>query len=231
MGVNIIMKNNRVLANKIYENIKNKIINLTLKPGEKINEVKFANKFKVSRTPIREAIFRLMQDGFLTKSELRGYYVRRINLKEIEDLYDVREVLEVVFLKHALRNIKPEHISKLLNILKQHKKELENKNFKNRTLHSANFHKTIALISGNYHLIEIINKMFDRFALIQFIFRETYKMNYEILWSDYKEHLEMIESIKDKNLDELERKMKRHILNSKKNMLEMISKNSEMLYF
>lgn len=83
-----------VLAERIYEDLKGRILRFELRPGERLLEEELARKSRASRTPIREACQRLLQAGLVRAGPRRGYYVRDINLLEIEQLYDVRIVLE-----------------------------------------------------------------------------------------------------------------------------------------
>jgi GntR family transcriptional regulator of vanillate catabolism len=79
---------------KVLASLRQLIISGELKPGDQMAEIPLADKFGVSRTPVRLAIRTLEQEGLLSKSAGRGYMVREINEQEIRDAIDVRGVLE-----------------------------------------------------------------------------------------------------------------------------------------
>ena len=84
---------------RVYEGIKQLILSGKLRPGQKLAERDLGERLKVSRTPIREALTRLVQDGLVESRPQRGHFVREVDAKTVEDLYDLREMLE----KHAIR--------------------------------------------------------------------------------------------------------------------------------
>src|SRR5471030_2914855 len=84
---------------RVYEGIKQLILSGKLRPGQKLAERDLGERLKVSRTPIREALGRLVQDGLVESRPQRGHFVREVDAKTVEDLYDLREMLE----KHAIR--------------------------------------------------------------------------------------------------------------------------------
>ncbi len=83
-----------MLTDRIFEEIKRRILGFELKPGERLLEDEMAREWRTSRTPIREACRRLAQAGLIRIVPRRGYYVRDINLAEVEELYEVRIALE-----------------------------------------------------------------------------------------------------------------------------------------
>ena len=88
-----------MLKERTYGAVKRMILAGTLRPGEKLAERELSRRLKVSRTPLREALSRLVQEGLVENRPRRGHYVRAIDAKSVADLYDLREVLE----KHAVR--------------------------------------------------------------------------------------------------------------------------------
>jgi len=87
---------------KAYEFVKEGILTLSLKPNSHLSAVGLAEALGMSRTPVREALSRLEQEGLVIKGPLNGFYVRAIRLKEIIDTYRVREALEVEAALEAL---------------------------------------------------------------------------------------------------------------------------------
>jgi DNA-binding transcriptional regulator YhcF (GntR family) len=88
-----------MLKERTYVAVKRMILAGTLRPGEKLAERDLSRWLKVSHTPLREALSRLVQEGLVENRPRRGHYVRAIDAKSVADLYDLRAVLE----KHAVR--------------------------------------------------------------------------------------------------------------------------------
>src|SRR4029077_16031272 len=76
---------------RVYEGIKQLVLSGKLRPGQKLAERDLGERLKVSRTPIREALTRLVQDGLVESRPQRGHFVREGDAKTVEDLYDLRE--------------------------------------------------------------------------------------------------------------------------------------------
>lgn len=83
-----------LLADRIFEDLRDRILRVELRPGDRLVEEALAREWRASRTPIREACKRLAQAGLVRAVPRRGYYVRDLDLNEIEDLYEVRVALE-----------------------------------------------------------------------------------------------------------------------------------------
>ncbi|GAA3696075.1 GntR family transcriptional regulator [Arthrobacter ginkgonis] len=89
------------LAKGIYEWLRERIIDGTLKPGERIREREVAEKLKVSRIPIREALPQLESEGYVTTIPRRGAIVTRMARQDVDELFEVRSSLEVLAAKLA----------------------------------------------------------------------------------------------------------------------------------
>jgi len=216
----------RNLHTIVYEKLKGQIINFTLKPGQKLQDRQLGSQFGVSRTPVREVLNRLVQEGFVRQISGRGYFVKEITIKEIEDLYEVREALEVVAAQQAIQNINTGQIKKLCEILNSHKKLIEKGESKGRLLEDADFHKTIVLSSGNQYLYEIINNIFDKISTLQAIDALTLQR----AKIAYQQHKEIFELLKGKETQGLKKKLGKHISEAKRDAVGRLRKKTDLLY-
>lgn len=87
------------LSSIVYDNLKRKILNNELLPGDKLIEMDIAKELEVSRTPVREALSRLNDEGLVENFPRKSYIVSKISLKKAKDLYDVRTALEPLAVK------------------------------------------------------------------------------------------------------------------------------------
>ncbi len=83
------------LSRDIYATLSERILAFEYPPGHRLTEEELCAEFRVSRSPVREALGRLVENGLVDKRARQGYSVRRVDLQEIHELYDVRLVLEL----------------------------------------------------------------------------------------------------------------------------------------
>ena len=102
---------NKSLVDRLEEIISEKILGAELKLAQKINVVELKTEFGTSVTPIRDALNRLTQRGLVTISPRVGYYVKNLTIKDIEDVYNLRGILEIGALEKAINNIKKEELN------------------------------------------------------------------------------------------------------------------------
>ena len=98
------------LADRVYARLKDELHDFLLIAGDRFNEVETAHRLGVSRTPLREALFRLRNEGFLEVESKAGWSVRQIDFDKLDELYDLRVVLELVSVERlcALADEPPE---------------------------------------------------------------------------------------------------------------------------
>jgi DNA-binding GntR family transcriptional regulator len=96
---------NNPLTAQVYELLWQKIVAGQLKPGEKLSDLRLSEELNVSRTPVREALYRLMQDGIVVARTNHGFFVATFSAKDATELYDVRTALEVLAIRLAFPNL------------------------------------------------------------------------------------------------------------------------------
>jgi GntR family transcriptional regulator, rspAB operon transcriptional repressor len=150
-----------------YEQIKGFILRSEIYPRQKIIIEDLSKQMGISRTPIREAMSRLVMEGYVHQVLNRGFFVREITVHEIEELYGAREALEPYLAEEAARRIKPEQALELEMLLKEYKEYVERKPIRGRRLIDLEFHTKVAEIAGNSYLQGILADVFERIVLKQ----------------------------------------------------------------
>ncbi len=89
------------LSREVYSSLSERILSLEYPPGHRLTEAALCAEFQVSRSPVREALGMLVENGLIDKKARHGYSVRRLDLEEIHDLYDVRLVLELAIIERV----------------------------------------------------------------------------------------------------------------------------------
>ena len=89
------------LSREVYTSMSERILSLAYPPGHRLTEEALCAEFEVSRSPVREALGMLVENGLVDKKARHGYTVRRLDLQEIDELYDVRLVLELAVIERV----------------------------------------------------------------------------------------------------------------------------------
>ena len=113
--------NYRNLGDSIFIKLKEEILNGTLKPGQRLQQVELSQKYSVSRAPIRDALRKLEAEGLVTVNR-KGAEVSSIDLDELRELYQIREVLEDLAACRAFPVISDEDLMALTDLVKKMEK-------------------------------------------------------------------------------------------------------------
>ena len=133
-------KNAPSVREKTYEYIKSSIFSGRFTPGERLTEEHLAEELGVSRTPVREALHKLEQDGLIEPLESRGFCIPRDSEEEIEDLFELRTVLEGYTLKIICERITGEQIAMLEGIVNKADDALKRKKIEEVFHWNTQFH-------------------------------------------------------------------------------------------
>ena len=150
--------------NDIYIELKKKIINYELKPGDILNEKELASIYGVSRTPIREAIIKLEQIGLVEIRARVGAFVTQVELIKIKDAYEVKNNLEAMAAELAAKRAHKDEIDKLFNIIEKIDGYDIVKDYKKCIEADQDFHTIIRQASRNDVLSEILDSVNTRTA-------------------------------------------------------------------
>ncbi|MFW2487348.1 GntR family transcriptional regulator [Clostridium chromiireducens] len=200
------MKKNTT-SKTIYYALREEIINLYLEPGTSISEKELSEKYSVSRTPVREALVRLAQEGLVNIYPQKGTVISLIDLSAVEDGRFLREHLERAVVKEACREFSPENILALEMNLKLQKMYIENHDYKKLFEADEEFHKIIFEGSNKKRIWDSINDGSTEFQRIRML-RLTANSSWDNI---YLQHQEIFDAIKNKDPEKAEEFMKEHL--------------------
>lgn len=147
------MARETVLRQQVYEDIKHDIITCKLAPGEPLSENQFIDRFKVSKTPIREALTLLVQDGLVEYTPNRGFMVTSVSVSDIQEIFDARIFFESEMFRLAVKNISDAEIDALerQNIVEG---DIDSPEYVDTFMESnRKFHIALAAAGGNSRLL------------------------------------------------------------------------------
>jgi GntR family transcriptional regulator, rspAB operon transcriptional repressor len=215
------------IKNRIYRTIKEKIISLDLKPGDVLSDRKLSEELKASRTPVREALNLLQKENYVRQQHGRGFCVSEISLKNIEDLYDVRIVLEAAALRQAAKKDVTRHVEKMEQVLRRHRDRVKNFKPKGTFFEDAEFHKAFAAMTENQYLFEILESIMERIEML----RNIEGISRERVGIAVQQHSKIFEFFKKGLYAEAEQSLCEHLQDSKENVLNRIRSRFQILYF
>jgi DNA-binding GntR family transcriptional regulator len=124
-----------------------------------LNEDKLAERFGVSRTPIRDALRELENEGFIERRQKKGIMLRRPTACEIADVYDVRASLECLAVQRAIERVTPKDIDSLRAIAEDYNRALVAGRYSKACDFDVRFHKKLIDLSENACLRKMISSM------------------------------------------------------------------------
>ncbi|MGZ8202264.1 MAG: GntR family transcriptional regulator, partial [Burkholderiales bacterium] len=143
-------------AAQIYEHVKTMAMTFEIRPGERVNEVEIARSLNVSRTPLREALNRLLMEGFLTRAPNRGFIGRPLDAKQVFDLYELRRALEGSIVAIACERATDEELLELERFVKASKDRPEDTNASALLALDEQFHERIARLTRNEEMVRSV---------------------------------------------------------------------------
>ena len=155
------------LTDDAYQKIKGFILRSEIYPRQKIIIEDLAKQMGISRTPIREAMSRLVKDGYVKQIWNRGFFVNEVTVEEVEQLYGAREALEPYLAEEAARRITPAQVEELEVLLKEYGEYVERRPRRERRLVDLDFHDKVAEIASNSYLQRVLGEVFERIVLKQ----------------------------------------------------------------
>ncbi len=149
------------LADRVYENLKQRILNQEFPSGERLNIAAITKDLNVSNTPVREAISRLEKVGLVKIIPYRGPFVRNLSVSETAEVYDVRISLEALATRLATLHATPESLAKIETMLQEYDEARNGDKLDEILMADLRFHESIAQASCNRTLIDMLAMLSD----------------------------------------------------------------------
>ena len=202
-----------------YDTLKRAIINGELPAGIRIVETEYADRMHISRTPLREALRKLERDGLVEYVLRRGVVVRAFTLADVEEIYTIRNALEMLTLPAIVENATPDNLSPLHELLHRMDGLQEQDNIEALSPLARAFHSRLTAISGLNRILRVIegqDEYITRFSALS-IAKESRR------YAAHAEHHQLVEFVEKKDLPGFEQLMQKHIERSKENCLKALA--------
>jgi DNA-binding GntR family transcriptional regulator len=212
------VKKNKNLTLKVYHQIIELMLNYELVPGQRLVFVDLARRLKVSRTPVNNALSILAQEGYLDFVPNQGYSVHRLNRKEAEELYQIREVLEVGFIGQAIRMMTDKKLKKVRKCKEAYENLTSSHVTRKMFILDTEFHMAIMEMTGNDLLVqrymELCRKIFLRHRIEDLVMSRIEEIR--------REHESLFEAVCLRDVELAKARVREHYQNSRKNLFPLI---------
>ena len=193
--------------NTIYKELKKGIMSGELLPGSILLEREISDKYGISRTPVREILWRLVSDGLLEKGPSRRYITRKMSLEEIFNIFQSREGIEGMATRVACQKDDDIFFAKIKEIGKKIKEVDIEKNSQEGVFFGRKLHDLIITTASNPFLSEFYNKLRNLAVLI----RNITQRSVFIEKKSQESHLVIINALEEKDEEKSEHCMREHL--------------------
>lgn len=210
----------------IYEDIKKKILELTYSPEKDLVESSLAEELGVSRTPLRQALYRLELEGLIEKKINGRMCVTSLSAQEAKELYLVREVIEGLIAREATLNVaQSDKFNKIIkgfeDVMFYMRASAETNRQADIVRYGSDFHTLLGEYSRNTTAVNMLKQINDRVSRYRRL--GAYKDPTYPSIAPVEEHEEILNFIKLKDADSAEKAMRSHIVRSLKNTIAAFS--------
>lgn len=163
------------LGDRVYQVLWERILDRRVRPGEKLSDLRLSDELGVSRTPVREALQRLAQEGVVRAEPNRGFYVASFSPRDVEEIYDLRATLEAMALELAAPRLDRSTLEAALADLDRYELRYTGaRTEEERQVVAAAFldtdrafHRMIAEHAGNSRLTSAVEGLWAQIAVFQ----------------------------------------------------------------
>jgi DNA-binding GntR family transcriptional regulator len=197
-------------ADQVYLTLKEDIFNFRLLPGDNFTESQVAERMAVSRTPVREALFRLEREGYLDVHFRSGWSVKPFDFKQFENLYDLRLILEMASVKKLCESVDQPGLDALKATWLVPESERATDDLV-VSGYDEQFHIALVDSVGNQEVSRVHGDVMDRIRIIRRLdFTQAHRIE-----KTYEEHAQILQAVLHRRTDQALRLLRAHIEASK----------------
>lgn len=202
-------------VDEIYTSLFNRIMKKTFPPDSWLKEDQLAEEYNVSRTPVREVLRSLEQDGLVQIISNRGARVLAFTADDLDLIFEIRRVLEVLALEYAAPSLSIQTLGEIRNAIAASR---DREDYAVHAALDARLHQYLIESSGQRRLINMLKQLFH---ILQ-TFREIGFEEQEVRTTTYAEHLELLDALIVRDSVAAKELLARHIKNSKHRILKSV---------
>lgn len=218
-----LLKEHPSLSDRIFEIIENAILSGSVRPGERIIETELAKNLGISKSPVREALKKLEGEGIVELVPRKGFFVRNIDRKSIDDLCDVMFIIELAAARLSLKKKTEGVCKKIDEILDQMNHHLRRKDHASYVSANRQFHGLFYDLTENAWILKISQMFIKESDMLRSLSLYTS----DRFMRSIEEHYAIADAYKNGDEEGLERAVKKHLIMFKENILnsDLVSEN------
>ena len=189
--------NRTFIRDDVYQSLREWIVGGDLEPGEKLKDKELAAQLGVSRTPVREALRKLENEGLVETSANRWTRVTAITIQDAERIYPIIQKLEELALTLAFPKMSAQHIQRMQKVNDKLKAELNSNNTQAATIADVAFHQVFIDAADNPELSTILGQLKTKYQRIDL----AYFSDAKLLLASFEEHQKLITALKAKDFE------------------------------
>ena len=197
------------LRDVVFNTLRQAILRGELKPGERLMELQLASKLGVSRTPIREAIRMLEQEGLAVTIPRKGAEVAKMTEKDMEDVLQIRLSLEALAVRLSCENITPAALQELKVAMEDFEEKTKSGQFVEMAKADVKFHEILYKASNNPKLQQLLSNLREQ----MYRYRVEYLKDAAIYPRLIEEHHRMYDALKEKDQKQAVAYVEKHLHN------------------
>ncbi len=170
----------RTLRERIVDGLREAIVKGELLPGTRLQEIEIAERYDTSRTPVREAFRQLESEGFLQIKARRGAVVTQITSRDIEEFYELKQVLEGYAARQASKSLRVEDIDRMEVLNEQLEQAYLSGDVSSMIPVHNEFHEIFVKACGNERLVSLLGGLLQQFQRCRISFSHTDAMEQSI---------------------------------------------------
>jgi len=198
---------NYTLTERVYLTIKEAILTLQLKPASQLVEDELARQLGTSKTPVRDALLALERDGLVTKIPYKGTYVADVSPVDVEEIFELRAVLEGLAARLAVHSFSDEHIAEAEQTLNRADEARQRGELDAASQFGERFHNSILVRADNRHLSPILKNLDNQMRRLRLLSNRFEAR----LGKSAGEHRQVLVALRARDADGVEQAMRHHL--------------------
>ncbi len=218
-------------VDRLYDALRGMAAEFAFKPGERINESALAQRLNASRTPIREALNRLVAEGFLTFQSGRGFFCRPLSPEAVQDLYEARVAIECESARLACARASDDELTELAAWLDRIAPDYTTETDAARLLDmDEGFHRRLVTLSRNAELARLLDNLNDRIRYVRMIDLRAMQRGKAARPDMMSAHRRILEALTSRDADAASRAMRAHITRRRDEAAQAVREAFAQLY-
>ena len=219
-----------VAKTNLYDSLRQQIITMTIKPGTILDEKSLVERYKVSRTPVREALIRLSADGLVDIHKNRGAMVTLLDIETLQAVFEASDYIERAYVRLACVRRTVDDLQLIKQAMDDFEKVLQEKDVIAMVEANSQFHLRIAAASRNKYFVDSYRRILaDHERIAQWIYSDTLNEHQQMNQTILEQHKQIYQAIADGDTVAAERVSMEHASICKDNVREMLDNSDGWL--